>query len=482
MRIEDKLDAQIARNSRVFAELVGNINPHGALGDELRKVQRAASFASFLHTGLYFSKELENLAKELSFQIDFGSLEKIPKKSSTLHVLSEAYETGGHTRVVERWIEASNFNQPNSVLFTRKSKVPKRLKAAVDASGGRLYTLTDKNSSVLQVLELRRVANLHSRVILHIHMDDILPLLAFGQGDYSGELNFYNHADHQFWVGASLPCKFLEVRSWGKALSFSRRSIEDSRVLGIPMSSDLTPSTLVTQKSAKAELGIPNSSKVMLTVGNSLKYIGLGEWNFPSVVESLLSENMDRHLIAVGPRTRDNLGWRRLQQLFPKQVRLLPELKPQTLRKLYMAADVGLDSFPMSGGTVSLDMMSAGLPFVSVKNPVGQTDFVVQSGLYEENFLDWRDKISRVLSDNSGSFRAEAREIFEIASRKFGPSSWSGLMDLASDSEPIFDVSTPSLGDMRWVDRYLAATVSSKAFLYFKLSAISGAIASFVRD
>ena len=50
-------------------------------------------------------------------------------------------------------------------------------------------------------------------VILHVHMYDVLPILAFANGDFNRPVMFYNHADHLFWLGASISDLVVNFRS-----------------------------------------------------------------------------------------------------------------------------------------------------------------------------------------------------------------------------------------------------------------------------
>ena len=42
-------------------------------------------------------------------------------KNSFLHVMTQGYQTGGHTRVIERWIENAQNDQIHSVVLTNKN-------------------------------------------------------------------------------------------------------------------------------------------------------------------------------------------------------------------------------------------------------------------------------------------------------------------------------------------------------------------------
>ena len=105
--------------------------------------------------------------------------------------MSEAYHTGGHTRVVERWIEADD-KRKYSLVMTRKSpsELPSRLVAAVERSGGRIVELDSETDFIKRGLALRKIAASFETVVLHTHMDDPIPLIAFGSDDFKRPVGF----------------------------------------------------------------------------------------------------------------------------------------------------------------------------------------------------------------------------------------------------------------------------------------------------
>ena len=117
------------------------INRERTIANKLQLSQYVASFAVVGGHGYYSSDIIEHCLVELG--------EKIPtpegyvqEPGTCLVVMGRTYEVGGHTRVVERWIEA-DFARKYSIVFIRDDAPtpPRRLTEAVEKSGGTFYTL-----------------------------------------------------------------------------------------------------------------------------------------------------------------------------------------------------------------------------------------------------------------------------------------------------------------------------------------------------
>lgn len=419
--------------------------------------QRVATLASNRHSGLFSSPELEEylcrVSKRMNFDNDQG---KAPIPNSTLHVMSQAYETGGHTRVVEKWIESSSPSEVHSLLFTRRSQIPARLVHAVATHGGTVYRHSVVSSPTRIATWLRGVATGYSKVVLHIHMDDIIPTIAFSDGTFASQLFFYNHADHRFWVGTSIPSKVLEQRTWGQSLSFVERGIQSSQIIGIPTAPTL-PGTEADKRAARLRLGIDPNSKVILTIGNSKKYLSLGEVDYVALIDHLLRGHPERILVAIGPRKIDNAGWASLERRYPAQVRLLPELVPTQVSDYLLAADLGLDSYPLNGGSVTWEMFGRGVPFLTLYGAAGHHDEIIGSQFCQFDPSLWLKKATEILDETSSTFTDEALAINEQILSSYGPEAWKRKISSLNTNTESSEIEVQSRPDTSLLDLYLVS-------------------------
>lgn len=452
------------RNLRAFSRQVRILKlfGHGELAAIF--AQRAATFAAYRHTGQFVSLELEEFLSDLSARK--VQMKHKPQKiegGSTLHILSKALQGGGHTRVVERWINYSPESELHSVLITKGGKPTQRLKTEVQRRGGEIIIQGRGRPLLQRARQLLSVSQRFSRVVLHVHMDDILPMLAFSRKGLSTEITHFNHADHRFWIGASLPDRIIEMRTWGKKLSQSKRGISHSEVVGIPLPEKSNLENTKKQD-ARIRLGIATGKKVFLTVGHTNKFEAGTSDDFPQVARELLKEHPDRQLIAIGPRATSSNNWGKLVREFPEQVLILSYMPKEKLDLYIRAADIGLDSFPMSGGTAVLDMVSQGLLTISLQCATGHFDVIYESDSYCKTIKEWVDKANLVLSEDYSTPQKPTNSLPINADKKYGRQVWANLLSSASKSEQALNGIEP---DIDALNNYLVASTPKLARLFF---------------
>ena len=142
MAIKDErtLSTQLEKNRTVFVRRVTKVRKFGTGHISSILAQRAATFACQMHTGYFFYRELEEHLAKISKTLNFNLLPEVPElPNSTLHVVSRTYSTGGHTRVIERWLEASDVSETHSIATLRQGPIGERLLSAIKARRGNVY-------------------------------------------------------------------------------------------------------------------------------------------------------------------------------------------------------------------------------------------------------------------------------------------------------------------------------------------------------
>ena len=71
-------------------------------------------------------------------------------------------------------------------------------------------------------------------IILHIHCEDVIPVLAFADESGLPPVLFLNHADHLFWLGTSVADLVLNLRDAATDITISRRGVEADRNFLLP--------------------------------------------------------------------------------------------------------------------------------------------------------------------------------------------------------------------------------------------------------
>jgi hypothetical protein len=300
------------------------------------------------------------------------SLPAAPAKKRTwppkniLHVVSLAYKVGGHTRLCRRWIENDSIIHRHDVVLTsQRGSIPGNLKQAVEQSGGEITVLNSESPLLERAKQLREIACAQADVIiLHTHMHDPLPVLAFADRD-APPVMLLNHADHTYWLGASVADLVADIRASGQELTRHCRGIKESVILPIPLegidggSADGGRSSQL-QTVERNRLGIPQDALVFLTIGSEYKYQPINQYDFLSAAEQILEKCSGAYLIAIGPKA----GGRWAAASIKTGGRLQALGEQEDVAPFHAAADIYLEGFPFGSLTALLEAGLSGLPCV----------------------------------------------------------------------------------------------------------------------
>lgn len=354
---------------------------------EYSRLRLAALVASTFHLGFFSSLNLESRLEALSQKLTENFLaedwEPLPNRGSTVHLLTRAFSTGGHTRAVERWLGSSE--QSCSLVLTRSQKLPESLSQAI---GDREF-LVVKGGLVKRIRQVADYISNFELVISHIHPFDVDGVLALWIARKRGtRVAIFNHADHQFWVGSTVAEVVLEFRKFGSELSMGLRGVVKSMIVGLPPI--VAPSNGLHGSDSSSE---DTKSKMLLCVGRNQKFAKLpGRPSIEEYLEKFLSDNPKFKCTIVGPGRFSRV--RKLQRKLGGQVTILPRQPLSRVFELFSQASVGVDTFPMGGGTIARDMTSQGVPVVSLRCPTGSLDDLPQK-LWRlvESYAEWSDAI-----------------------------------------------------------------------------------------
>ncbi|MFO1511880.1 MAG: hypothetical protein U1F83_03035 [Verrucomicrobiota bacterium] len=283
-----------------------------------------------------------------------------------LHVLTEAYELFGHTKLCRKWIEIdSSPARHDVVLLAQEADVPENLRRSVESRGGRLTKLDPTQPLLERARRLREIAFAEAdAVVLHVHPQDLLPNVAFGVPG-GPPVIYVNHADHEFWVGGAVTDLVLDIRESGQEWTRWHRDIPRSRILPVPLEEDPLLLGGVGKMSAlrgetRKSLGIADKELVFLTIGSARKYEPMQGMSFLEAAEAILNRCPQARMIAVGPRPVGE--WQAVAQRTGG--RLMPVGNQSGLGRFHAAADVYLEGMPAGSLTALLEVCLAGVPCV----------------------------------------------------------------------------------------------------------------------
>ena len=392
-------DATLAR----LETLVEQLWSQGEWDAAAAWAQIAGQFAYLHHPGRFASPRIERVLNEMGRDLIRSARTEAREpdgRERVLHVLTEGYDTGGHTRFAWRWIQRDRARDHDVALTNPLVPPPGELAAAAAAAGGDVihlqgFSLTERAQ------QLRTLADAHDLVVLHTHMYDVVPLMAFAERPAGPPVVFEEHADHVFWYGTGVADVVVNGRAIGRALSADRRYVEPSRPVHVPVPVPPVARTL-TRAEAKRALGLNPDAPVLLTVGHEHKFAPVVEPSLCELALPVLRRHADAVLVAVGPAQAG--PW--AQAAAETGGRVRADGTQADMTAYYHAADVYLDSFPFGSNTAMLEAAAHGTPVVSFDpdpeqqgllrtNPLGFEDAVVGARDADE----WAGAVSRLITD-----------------------------------------------------------------------------------
>ncbi len=330
----------------------------------LAKAVESANFAVSHAMSIYSSEDLENIFLELANR--HKTLDsKTFQPGSVLHVMTEAYVNGGHSRCVERWLGFANKDETHScVLLRQTDKYPARLKEATERTGGTFFVWDPGLDTVERALALRRLASNFEYIVLHIHPGDPSALIAFGTESFQRPVIFFNHADHIFWLGVSIADCVADLSGPGLQTSLNYRKAARCILLGIPP--ELEEYKRPQKEAARQELGLAAEARILCSFGSESKYLPVYSDTFLETLNFILEAEAQALIAIIGP-SQKNKYFAKLCDKYPGRLLLPNKVDYESGYQLWMAAsDLVLDSYPVSGGTTAIDAVSSYKPVLTL--------------------------------------------------------------------------------------------------------------------
>jgi hypothetical protein len=362
-------DPSITTNFTRFEALVGIAEAFQRASDYQSAVacaQVAAACAWRNHAGLFASPRLERLLTAIGREAIPGQAAPARPRQTppqrVLHVLTKARSMGGDSRFSCRWMDVDGDRQHSVAVTSQEGEaIPDLFHTATARTGGVVHCLdADTAAPLVRAARLRALANAADLVALHIYPDDVIPSLAFAAGPSGTPVLFLNHSDHTFWLGVATSDVVVQMRDSSVPLSIHRRGVAADQLGMLPI--PLPPVERTRWRTeAKAQLGLPADSIVLLSVGTGFKYVPISGPGFLDTLLPVVARHEHAVLLTVGPQPTGE--WARASQATGGRVQALGRRLDTAL--LYEAADIYLDSFPFTSPTALLEAGSYGLPLVA---------------------------------------------------------------------------------------------------------------------
>ncbi len=367
-RVPAQVPALLAQNRARYDQLLAVTAAHASTGDPERVLRSAALTAAFgwaAPHGRLADPELEGMVTA-AFG---GGATRVDGERSTdrvLHVLTEAYPVGGHTRLAWRWI-GRDHRRSDVVLTNQHGPVPEQLVRAAEASGGTVHDLRPEHPRCTdRALRLRALYDDVDLVVLHTHPWDTTALAAAALPGVRPPAVLENHAEHAFWVGVEAADVVSQFHRAALDLSADLRGVprERSALLGLPVD---PASSTGSREDLRRQLQLAPDAVVGLVVAAPHKLAPLWGRGMAALLDRALGMSPQLTVVLVGPQPHG--AWAHLAERHRGRVRALGPVAD--VEPYYAAADVYLDSYPTRSGTSVLEAAAHGLPVHALHDLAG---------------------------------------------------------------------------------------------------------------
>lgn len=328
-----------------------------------------------IHPGKFSCDQIENNLINIGKNHISKYNSNLNNEKKVLHLATELYEIGGHTRLLEQYINVFEKFQ-NDVILTRQSKANTPNRILNNKSINCIMYLDAPGNEIERAQQLSRIWENYQFVILHIHPDDITPIIAFGIREHKNIL-FINHADHVFWLGKRISKLCINIRPVGLEISQELRGIENNLLIPI----------ILNDKVLNGELNIeiPINEKLIFGTMTTLhKIIPNGEKNFIRDVYEILDLYKDSEFYLIGIEESE-LGLLGFQKNNNPRLHFFGRLENpnQILQKI----NIYLEGYPYNSLTSLYEAILNGVCPVLMYNPINyncnlETDLSFNGILY----------------------------------------------------------------------------------------------------
>lgn len=306
---------------------------------------------AYYHQGVYSDAELElELINEIYKREFFEFVEAVKPVNKRLHVISVAYDFGGHTRLCERL--ASMENCISDLIYTGFAKVTDSAELRISKFFNKVIRIeSESNLNLIKKLVIELIK--YKQIVLHIHPEDINAVVACAIAKKLANIRVFmvNHSDHTFIFGDTVIDYKLQLSGRGKSISDSQTSSEFKGIesfIGIPLHINNIRD-------------VDNNFHHFIMAGSSWKMKPNKYHSAPKVVDSILSKNPSFKFTVIGVNIFLDYWWWFCKLKNFTRVFLYSKMSIEDYKQTIKSADACIDTVPISGGTAFVEMYLNGL-------------------------------------------------------------------------------------------------------------------------
>lgn len=302
--------------------------------------------------GRYSDEWIEEQLQLLSKRYIHFTSRKKEKKGHILHVMTQASEIGGHTALVNNWIDF-DCSRTYSIVFTdmERKDVPQFLITAVNRSGGNIYFL--HGNEYHKAEELLRISESYEKIILNVHMFDVVPILAYSTENWKRPVYFYNHGNFLFSIGISIADCYLTLCEYDTYKAKKYRGTQVAYTLQMPMK--VIAIEKAERKNAEeirnelmSQYHFQKGDKIILSMGDDYKYKKIIGFDFAEFAERLMKRLPSNYYFIIIGADPSSIRWKKLYKKTKGHVQAIGRQSRKEVSKWMKCAEVYITSFPMS--------------------------------------------------------------------------------------------------------------------------------------
>ncbi|MEQ7919213.1 hypothetical protein ABQX22_08460 [Xanthomonas sp. WHRI 1810A] len=346
---------------KVIADLEDVILKEPSLDVALELAHAYGNLLWFADIGIYDASPLEQaLISRCASSFDPPGLDiGVAETGTVIHVVTEPYVTGGHTRLMERL--ARMHEAPVDLLITKGGSI-----AAVERVSAYFEKVIQVSALTAnsKVSEIAHVLSRYEKVILHIHPDDVYSVIACGLVAGVGrKIFFVNHADHVFSFGCSVADYYFELSSYGRRLDELKVLKGKKSFLGIPID--------IPEALWHSECEPSRDEKLrFVTAGSDIKFKPVKELSITPLLHKVLRDYPESTVCVIGSSLRTAYWWWFLKLKYKNRFSVVSTMPYAEYSMEVSRADFFIDSHPIPGGTAFAEQFIAGRRCVGLVSPL----------------------------------------------------------------------------------------------------------------
>lgn len=463
---------RIELNYQFSKELEKNIEECKNSEEKLKNLELIGRVYSEYVTGIYSSNFLENEIINIGKEINFCP-STFPQKGKILHVMTCASNVGGHSTIVYNWIKNDKRTQ-YSIVFTDMcySEVPSFiLKSVIEANGEILCLNGNYFEKSLQLLEFSQN---FERIVLHTHMYDVIPLLAYSNENWKIPVYLYNHADFRFTYGFAIADVVLNLNKFdlNKTQMYRGVDVKKNKILQSPNGgyvNELKEDNEVKEYIIR-KYKIDRHVKLVVSMGDDFKYQDIIDYSFTDFVEKLINKSKEKiQFIIIGPNPQKE-KWKKLEKSTNGYARAIGYVDRREAYNIIKLSNLFIASFPMRASGAGL-AEKFGIPNLSLFIIEREKEFFKNNSV--ESVDELIDKSLDILNGNTEKYKGCCMK-YQLTAEKWNRK-WHSIIEKYSIHSINLFESKRCVGMQEYVNCQLMQNVASdNVQKYIKANRING--------